>query len=306
MESRAENGNKKESMVTTRWRLERILVGDITLAELREAKAQRLYDAIRETSLSVAAQRNALMQARAFGKWCVKRGWLSSNPFENIEGKGKVNKGKKQMRVDESRRLKDYCLQAWKENRDRGAIVVLLAGWRGLRASEIVGLVARDIDDDGRLIWVADKDGKTEASRRQIRLPEMLRAPLLLLAASLAPEDRLFLTDDGSPATRHWAAHHGRRILAAANVPPITLHGLRGLHATLKATTERAIADANLVELAREMGHTSTRMTIDHYIDRDVLDDAEMAAIDDEIATHERGTNRFEKFPTGLESIDSE
>jgi integrase len=60
----------------------------------------------------------------------------------------------------------------------------------GMRVTEIVSRVVRDLDDDGRLLWIPDS--KTEAGKRTQRIPEMLRAHLLRFTADRKPEALLF------------------------------------------------------------------------------------------------------------------
>ena len=50
---------------------------------------------------------------------------------------------------------------------------MLVAVYMGLRAGEIVNIGRRDIDDNGRLLWIPDS--KTEAGRRILEIPEILR-----------------------------------------------------------------------------------------------------------------------------------
>jgi integrase len=46
----------------------------------------------------------ALAEARTFLKWCVKMGWLATNPLDGVEGVGRRRHGKDQLRIDEARK----------------------------------------------------------------------------------------------------------------------------------------------------------------------------------------------------------
>jgi integrase len=59
----------------------------------------------------------------------------------------------------------------------------------GLRASEVTDRVVRDLDDDGRLLWI--EFGKTKRSRRTLEIPAILRPYLLALAKGRAPDAQL-------------------------------------------------------------------------------------------------------------------
>lgn len=269
----ADKGNKVRTMHTARWRLGNILDLDALLAELRPAKAQRLYDTLRETALSIDSQRTSLVQAKAFGGWCAKTKLLPSNPFQAVEAKGRPARGKTQMRIDEGRALRTHRLA----NPGESSLIVLLAGWRGLRASEIVGLTARDIDDGGTLLWVADRDGKTAASRRRLRLPEWMQPAVAAQRAKVTHVEGWLFTSSGTRGhrqmSRHRALDMAQAVMFAAGVPVISLHGLRGLFSTLTAT------EGGMADLSRDMGHTSETMTLRHYIDRDALDDAKVGKL---------------------------
>jgi integrase len=62
----------------------------------------------------------------------------------------------------------------------------LLALVIGMRANEIVSRVVRDLDDDGKLLWIPDS--KTEAGRRRLQVPELLRPLVKALAEGKSPE----------------------------------------------------------------------------------------------------------------------
>jgi integrase len=73
---------------------------------------------------------------------------------------------------------------------EAGAVAALLALVMGMRANEIVSRVVRDLDDDGKLLWIPDS--KTEAGRRTLQVPELLRPLLKALAEGKSPEAKLF------------------------------------------------------------------------------------------------------------------
>ena len=55
----------------------------------------------------------------------------------------------------------------------------------GMRANEIVTRVVRDLNDDGKLLWIPDS--KTEAGPRTLQVPE-LRPYLKALAEGKSPQ----------------------------------------------------------------------------------------------------------------------
>jgi integrase len=71
-----------------------------------------------------------------------------------------------------------------------GAIAALLALVMGMRASEIVSRVVRDLDDDGKLLWIPDSE--TEAGRRTLQVPAFLQPFLKQLADGKSSDAKLF------------------------------------------------------------------------------------------------------------------
>lgn len=190
----------------------------------------------------------------------VKRRWLKTNPFANVEPVGRKRHGrsKQRLRVDESRVLWDWCV----EHRDQPRAVLTLAYLvLGARASELVLRVVRDLDDDGHRLWI--EDAKTARGDRSLEVPEPLRAMLLDLARGKAPGERLFAW------SRFAARHHVRAVCEAAGVPVLPPQALRRTHADL-ATAAGLASEA----VASHLGHTSSAVTDRSYRDRQATRDA--------------------------------
>jgi integrase len=264
----ATTGIKPVSVTSARDRLDRALGPYFAQpVSLVATKGKLVYQTLRaakkpgtEKPYAVATHRNTLMTLRHWGAFLVEHGHLKANPFTAVKPVGRPNRGKKQLRVTEARVLVETCLRHLAAG-DLKALQPLLALFLGLRASEVADLECRDIDDDGRLVWVAD--AKTEAGRRYIEAPLMLRPTLAALA--VGPDGR---TKEGPllpGASRFTVLHQVRRFCRLAKVPPITAHGLRGTHATLATS---AGATAELVMAA--LGHTSTEVARLHYTDQGV------------------------------------
>ena len=114
--------------------------------------------------------------------------------------------------------------------------------------------VVRDLDDNGTLLWIPTS--KTEAGRRNLRIPPLLQPYLGELAKGKLPEALLFGTH-----WRDWIRKSVARICEAAGVPKVTAHSMRGLHSTL--AVEHGMS-AHVV--AASLGHESSRTTVQSYI----------------------------------------
>lgn len=146
---------------------------------------------------------------------------------------------------------------------DDASVGVLAALLLGLRASEVTDRVVRDLDDDGRLLWI--EFGKTRRARRTLEVPLVLRPYLLALAEGRGPDEQLITRKPlrtGKKADRYWLMRETRRLCTDAKTPRVCVHSLRGLHATLATeagATSRAVAGA--------LGHSTPAVTQAHYID---------------------------------------
>jgi integrase len=196
----------------------------------------------------------------------VKRRWLRADPFADVEAIGRKQHGrnKQRLRVDESRTLWDWCLV---NASDQGAVITLAYLVLGARASELVLRRVRDLDDDGRLLWI--EDAKTPTGNRQLGVPDPLRGMLVALGKGRAPDAPLFVDEDGEGLDRHWAYRRVRSSCSLAGVPVVPPQALRRTHADV-ATDAGLASDA----VAAHLGHTSAVVTDRSYRDKQVTQDA--------------------------------
>ncbi len=276
-------GNKDGTVNAARWQLKQLLDFDMPLVDLNKRRATELYEALVNKDVAVDTHRNALAKGRSLGKFCVAQGWIRVNPFEGIEGVGRRKKGKEQLGFDETRAYEDACFKAWTDTKDRGAAASLLALMFSMRASEVSQLLARDVDNNGRILRIAETEAKTEASKRMAAVPTRYRPMLRDLAeAPATAEGHLFAIDQGKnkgkPADRHWVLRNVRRLMKTAGVKVITAHGLRGTSATIGA------AHAGAKVMSEALGHTTISMTKSAYIDADSAADAQSQKFADLLA----------------------
>lgn len=255
-------GNKPASVAGTIGKLRTMFAGVADLAQLTPRRAAALYQRLHsQTSqrtgrpLSSDSHRNMLAEAKTFGRWCTKQRLLPGDPFAAIEGVGRRKAGKPQLRIDEARR---WCRSAFElaDTGDVGAVAALVALLLALRAGEICAIVARDVDDDGRILWIPDS--KTAAGRRQLEIPGGLQVYFRQLAEGKRPSDRLF-----GDHWRDWPRKQVLRICRLAKVPEVCAHSMRGLHSTLALA---AGASSHLV--AASLGHENPSVTLRHYAKR--------------------------------------
>jgi site-specific recombinase XerD len=131
----------------------------LLLSELTTARCAGYYQAVRAyvsattgKVYSVDTHRSMLAEARMLAKWCVAKRWLRSNPVADVEGVGKRRHGKAQLRIDEARKWMAKAIELAGAG-ESDAVAAMMALLLGMRASEIVSRIVRDLDDDGHLLW---------------------------------------------------------------------------------------------------------------------------------------------------------
>jgi integrase/recombinase XerD len=218
------------------------------------------------TGRSATTHQLRLKEVRAFWKWMVGEGWTRANPWDRVEGEGRRRSGKPQLSTDEARRFVEACTTDGGEGATAALCSLLLA----MRASEIVSLRVRDLDDGGRLVRI--EQGKTDAAARVLEVPDVLRPHLLQQAGRRPGAAWLFpaFDDETQHHTRWWLWKHVKRLADTAGARHVSPHGLRGTHATL---ARLAGATGHLV--AAQLGHTSETMTARHYTDTAKVDASE-------------------------------
>ena len=223
-------------------------------------KGAELYAAAR-VDVAADTHRNALSVGKDWGAFCVSRRWLRLNPFADVEPVGRKVTGaeKPQLRIDEVRKLQAWCHAHAGE---QGAIVTLGYLLLGARASELVRRPIRDLDDDGRVLWIGKT--KSRAGRRRLKIPAELQPLLANLAAGRASEAPLFVGEDGEARDRFWARLQVLRACRLAEVPELPPQALRATQATLATD-----AGATGLMVAEHLGHGSVGVAARSYVQPD-------------------------------------
>ena len=236
----------------------------LVMGQLTEEQASKLYqEQIHRPSvytgrqISTATQHLFLWVARHFWIWAMEKGYARQNPWMKVRKVGRANVGKPQLRIDEARKLEAVAIQRAQEG-NSAALGVLLMLYLGLRQGEVTARVARDIDDDGRVLWIPS--GKTKNARRRLKIPEQIRPLVLARTVNQEPGALLFYPQHHSYQHRNYYVVQLARLCRLAGVPVICPHSLRGMHATL-ALEGGATGDA----VAKALGHGSFEMTKTHY-----------------------------------------
>lgn len=224
-------------------------------------------------SLAAASHRFDLWIAQSFFRWAVRHGFVGSTPFRDVKPVGKLNTGKPQLRIEEARRFTVAAIEYFEKTRRPLAIGALLALSMGLRTSEVLDRVVRDLDDGARYLWI--DAGKTANARRHLEVPELVQPYLLLLATGKQPDDFLFgASESGGRRYPQKMWEMVRRLCQRAGVPVVCTHSLRGLWATLAVQSGAA---SHVV--AANLGHHSFQVTERHYAQGSAVKNAATARV---------------------------
>jgi len=250
------------------------------IAALTPRRAAALYQEAREKisprtgrPLAAASHRLDLQLAQCFYGWAMRQGYVGATPFRDVRPVGKVKAGKPQLRIEEARRFTSAALSLFEETERPLAIGALLALTMGLRTSEVLDRVVRDVDDGARYLWI--DAGKTAHARRHLEVPEMMQPYLLRLTQGKREEDWLFAgRKDGRPAVRQTMLDTVKLLCQRAGVPMVCTHSLRGLWATLAVQSGAA---SHVV--AANLGHHSFKVTERHYAQSSAVENAATARV---------------------------
>lgn len=250
---------------------------ELPMRSITEKRAKEVYRArTQATNMSrgregqpirASTHQSELKHAKYLWRFAIEEKLTTGNPFEAVKPIGQANVGKEQLSTEEARLL-DAALVAALASEDlavvRRALGAALALYQGFRRSEIVRLQVRFVTADGSGIEI--RKAKTRAGNRPSRVPDFLAAPLARVRAAAKEQTEGEGRDASTalllPFAAKWVLAQAHRFCDAAGVPRVCAHALRGMHGTL-AMEGGETAEA----VARALGHTSTGITLKHYVE---------------------------------------
>lgn len=203
-----------------------------------------------------------------------KSGKLHANPFSELKLPKAKQKKVRALTLSEQKKMMKI---AAKEKKGRG-IPALLALHSGMRIGEIAALKWEDIDFETNLISVHHTyqripaiqslkktqlilaDSKTEASVRVIPISKTLRK--LLVSHRKQSKGSFVFSTNGQPCEPRLLTYHFHRIRLKAGLMQIHFHQLRHTFATRCLEAKKDISSVSAL-----LGHASTQMTLDTYVD---------------------------------------
>ncbi len=169
----------------------------------------------------------------------------------------------------------------------------------GLRSSEVLLREVRDLDDEGKVLWIPS--GKTKNARRRLEVPDVLRPFLLRLVEGKTPERMIFEGRKKTPHKIPWLWKQVSIYCKQANLLRVCPHSLRGLHASLAMAagcTSNAVASA--------LGHGSFAITAKHYVDPDTLYNSNVRRFSSSLAAMDNGDEDLTRLIERLRALPAE
>lgn len=252
------------------------LGGDYPLSSLLDVRKAHEYlnDHILPKDISEGRKAKALNNVKTFYKWCIQRGYSTSNPFTDLTIR--VVKGRKGRSNDNGWRAWDDSeiekvlagladtatsggMKKARFNSKRLIPMVIIAIYTGMRIDEIAELQAEDVTDAGMGI----REGKNRNAIRTVPVSKELKPLVDALVESskdgyLIPE----LLRGGPDKKRSWEIQKafGRRKTNLGFGSDTVFHGFR-------STAITKLKQANVaLFLAKEIvGHELDDLTYGHY-----------------------------------------
>ena len=200
---------------------------------------------------------------KAFYNWCVKEGFVTENPLDNIKLKNPKLNVIQPYSVEDIRKLLAVCDMDFKNNakflgsRNKAIILMLLDS--GLRVSELASINLGDVDTNRGLIKVLGKGAK----ERVVRIGSTTQKALwkYLMFRHKTNNQALWLTEEGTPLSKASIQIMVTRLKERAGV---TVKGnCHKFRHTFALSFLRK--DRNPFNLQYLLGHSDLRMTR-HYV----------------------------------------
>ena len=217
--------------------------------QVRHAKTEDERRARKATAnRALTAVKAALHRRWLHGRRRVTGPWSDVTPFMGVD-----RNRDRYLEVDEAQQLANACGPEFRA-------LVLGAFYTGMRYGELCRLQVKDVNLDAGTVAV--RDSKSGKPRHVFLNDEALAFFEGKMAGRAGSEpEPLFARADGGP----WGhGHQHKRMRAAcdaANIdPPMGFHGLRHTYASLYL-----MGGGGLPDLAKQLGHSTTRMVEKHY-----------------------------------------
>lgn len=264
------------------------VLGRVPLCKLSPSHVQKLISTLQKANKTRTAQKVYVCLQRAC-RLAVLWGWLAENPCKRILRPQYRPPRKEVWTVDQLRAFLDGTRDHWLWP------LFVLAVATGARLGELLALRWDDADLQGAHVTIRRAlhriggqyvftTPKTRAGQRTIALPaeavsalkrqKRTQAELRLRAGDTWQDWGLVFTGEhGQPLCQSTVQHALRRECQRLGLPPVGVHGLRHLHASLLLASGLAVP-----QVAKRLGHATPQVTMSIYAH--ALDKSDQQAAD--------------------------
>lgn len=245
-------------------------IGDVKVKKLTAANIRALLAKLAESGVGDRSRQNVRKVLHAAFEHALRDGLMPNNPVAVVKAPKAAYREQRVLTQAETERLLEVAA------RGRWHALIRLAVVSGMREGELFALRAQDLrlDDDSPHLLVdhtltEDADSnlvptapKTHASRRRADLDPETAALLQTLVIELGPLEYVFTSANGSALRKsNFLRRVFHPMLESAGLPKVTFHSLRHVANTLLL----ASGAASHLDLAKRLGHSSPRMTLERY-----------------------------------------
>ncbi len=277
-------------------------VGAIPLAKLDEITIQDLYARLMAAGYAPSSVNQTHKMLHCALRQAVTWRLLTRNPADGVTSPKPVIATPTVWSPQEAAAFLDHThddplAALWRLGLDSGMRIgeLLALSWRDLDAERRVIAVRRTLTKTRGGSWKLGEIAKTASSRRSIALGAATVGALralrpgqaerrLLCGGAWQDHGLIFDRGDGRWLEPRVVGLRFARAVEAAQLPPMTLHGMRHTMATLLLA-----AGVHPKIVQERLGHASIRMTLDRYSHVTPVMQQEAAAILDGLLTGGRG-----------------
>lgn len=239
--------------------------GDDQLGRLTQPDVQAWVAALSARGLAPATVTKAYQLLGKVLGAAVDAGLIPSSPCQRVSLPAKSNEEMRFLTPAQVGELAEVI-------HPRFRALVLLAAYGGLRVGELAGLRRPKLDTLHARVEVAEiavevrgvltyGPPKTKAGQRSIALPRPVATELAAHVERWSSTEWVFTAPDGGPLrVPGWRQRFWKPAVEQAGLVPLRPHDLRHTAVALWIA-----AGANVLEVARRAGHSSTSFTLDRY-----------------------------------------
>ena len=248
------------------------VIGKVKFKALTAANVRAMLSKLSQDGVGDRTRQNVRKVLHAGYEAALRDGLIAKNPIALVKAPTAEYREQYILTQEEAGKLLDTAAKS----EPHYYALIRLALTSGMRQGELFALTPADLrlDDknphllvdwtltegeEGELVRTAPK---TKASRRRVDLDPETVAILKAKIEGLDPSEHVFTTKNGSLLRKSlFLRRVWQPLLETAELPKVTFHSLRHVANTLLLASGKA----SHLDLAKRLGHSTPRMTLERY-----------------------------------------